>query len=133
MINLRLIKKLTQLNLWNTQLREKLIQNRGSIQNLKEIPEDVRSIFKTSWDLSQKSLIDLAAARAPFIDQSQSLNLFLENPTAAKINAMHMYSWKKGLKTGIYYLRSKGAAHAQMFTVGQESKEESPVCDMCSA
>lgn len=129
-VNLRLMKKLKELGLWSPELRQQIMRQRGSIQNIKSIPEKIKNIYKTSWDIKQKTLIDLAAGRAPFIDQSQSLNLFLENPSVSKLNAMHMYSWKKGLKTGIYYLRTKGAAHAQMFTIEQE---EEPACVMCSA
>jgi ribonucleoside-diphosphate reductase alpha subunit len=132
-VNLRLMRKLKELGIWSQELREEIVRNRGSIQNIKSIPENVRAVFKTSWDLKQKTLIDLAAGRGPYVDQSQSLNLFLEKPTAGKLNAMHMYAWKQGLKTGIYYLRTKGAAHAQMFTIERGKEEEEPVCDMCSA
>jgi ribonucleotide reductase alpha subunit len=128
--NQLLMKKLDSLGLWSETMRQKIISQRGSIQNIQEIPDNVKKIFKTSWDISQKVLIDLAASRAPFIDQSQSLNLFLKNPTVSKVSSMHFYAWKKGLKTGIYYLRSQGAGHAQMFTIDQENNE---TCEMCSA
>jgi ribonucleoside-diphosphate reductase alpha chain len=100
--------------------------NNGSVQGIKEIPQELQDLYKTGWEIAQKILIDMAADRAPFICQSQSLNLFLSEPTYAKISSMHVYAWKKGLKTGCYYLRTKAVASAQKFTV-------EPECKSCSA
>jgi ribonucleotide reductase alpha subunit len=92
----------------------------GSVQNIAEIPQAIRDRYKTVWELKQKALIDLAADRAPFVCQTQSMNLFVKNPTYKTLNAMHFYSWKKGLKTGIYYLRSQAKTSAQKFSVDLE-------------
>jgi ribonucleoside-diphosphate reductase alpha chain len=92
----------------------------GSVQDIAEIPQSIRDRYKTVWELKQKSLIDLAADRAPFVCQTQSMNLFVKNPTYKTLNAMHFYSWKKGLKTGIYYLRSQAKTSAQKFSVDLE-------------
>ena len=104
-----------------------MISDGGSIQNIEEIPESVKEIYRTVWEIPQKSLIDMAKNRGCFIDQSQSLNLFMENPTISKLSSMHMYSWKSGLKTGIYYLRSKAKARPIQFSL------EPDVCKSCSA
>jgi ribonucleoside-diphosphate reductase alpha chain len=116
-VNKYLVDELTKLNLWTADIRTQIIANNGSIQNVREIPEKIREVYKTVWEIPQKTLIDMAADRAPFICQSQSLNLFLSEPTYAKISSMHMYAWKKGLKTGCYYLRTKAPVMAQKFTI----------------
>lgn len=105
-INKYLIQDLKKLNLWNAQMRAKIIEAEGSIQDISEIPEELRSLYKTTWEISQKNLIEMAADRSTFICQSQSLNLFLENPTLGKLSSMYMYAWKQGIKT-TYYLRSR--------------------------
>ena len=116
-INKHLVKDLLELNLWNKDMKDKIILNNGSIQNIEEIPQDIKNLYKTIWEIKQKVMIDLSADRSPFIDQTQSLNLYLDNPTYKNLGAMHFYSWKKGLKTGIYYLRSKAKTSAQKFSI----------------
>lgn len=109
-INRHMIKDLIKEGLWSFELVEDLKVSDGSIQNMKHIPEELRNLYKTAYDLSQKTIIDLAAGRAPFVDQSQSLNLFLKEPSLAKLTSMHFYGWEAGLKTGMYYLRSQAAS-----------------------
>jgi ribonucleoside-diphosphate reductase alpha subunit len=116
-INKYLVEELLEHGLWNEDLKQKIVAANGSVQALTEIPPGVRDRYKTSWELSQKILIDFAAARAPFICQSQSLNLFVADPVYAKLTSMHFYAWKQGLKTGCYYLRTKAPVAAQKFTV----------------
>ena len=116
-VNKYLVDDLTKLGLWTTDIRTQIIANNGSVQGIAEIPADLRELYKTAWEIPQKTLINMARDRAPFICQSQSLNLFLAEPTYAKISSMHVYAWKQGLKTGCYYLRTKAAASAQKFTV----------------
>lgn len=129
-VNKYLVEDLTKLGLWTSEVRTQIIADNGSVQNIVEIPEDLRAVYKTVWEIPQKVLIDMAADRAPFICQSQSLNLFLAEPTYAKISSMHMYAWKKGLKTGCYYLRTKAAASTQKFTVEPPASNN---CLTCSA
>ena len=116
-INKYLIQDLLDLGLWNQTMKDKIIMNDGSVQNIDEIPQNIKNLYKTVWEMKQKTLIDLAADRAPFVCQTQSMNLFVKNPTYKTLNAMHFYSWKKGLKTGIYYLRSQAKTSAQKFSV----------------
>jgi ribonucleoside-diphosphate reductase alpha subunit len=116
-VNHHLLLDLTDMGLWNDVLRNKIIAHNGSIQNIPEIPKNIRDLYKTSWEISQKTLIDMAADRSAFIDQSHSLNIFMAAPDAAKLTSMHFYGWKKGLKTGMYYLRTRPAADAIKFTV----------------
>jgi hypothetical protein len=116
-VNRYLMNDLISRGLWNESLKQQIISQNGSVQGIKEIPDDVQALYKTSWEIKQRSLIDMAAQRGPFICQSQSLNLFMENPTYAKLTSMHFYGWKQGLKTGCYYLRSKAPVMAQKFTV----------------
>jgi ribonucleoside-diphosphate reductase alpha chain len=127
--NKYLLDDLIKLDLWNDELKNQIIIQSGSIQNIHTIPEVLRNIYKTSWDLSQKILIDQSADRGIYVCQSQSLNLFLEDATFSKLSSMHMYSWSKGLKTGMYYLRTKAAAKAQQFTIEPAKKVD---CEMCS-
>jgi len=124
-INKYLLKDLIDLNLWNDTLKQSIVEHNGSIQNIKEIPNYLKPIYKTGWELSQKVLIDMAVARGAFICQSQSLNLFVADPNYAKLTSMHFYSWKQGLKTGCYYLRTKAPVAAQKFTI--EPKMLAPV------
>jgi len=119
-VNKYLIADLLELGIWNQSLKDKIILADGSVQEITEIPQAIRDRYKTVWELKQKSLIDLAADRAPFVCQTQSMNLFVKNPTYKTLNAMHFYSWKKGLKTGIYYLRSQAKSSAQKFSVELE-------------
>ncbi len=126
LVNRHLVKALSKRNLWNKEMRDKIILENGSVQNISNFPEDLKQTYKTVWETSQKSVIDMAADRAPFIDQTQSMNLWLSTPTFGKVNSMHMYAWKKGLKTGMYYLRSRSAVDAVKVTVSSEkvAKEE---------
>lgn len=111
-VNKHLVKDLVKINLWSESLRDKIIINNGSVQNIEEIPSELKSIYKTSFEMSQKIIIDHAAARAPFICQSQSMNLFVQDANFAKLSSAHFYSWGKGLKTGSYYIRTKAAVTA---------------------
>ena len=121
-VNKYLLKDLVDLGIWNNQLKDKVILANGSIQNIEEIPQNIRDIYKTVWELKQRTLIDMAADRGAFICQSQSLNLFIQEPNFAKLTSMHFYAWKKGLKTGMYYLRTKAAVDAIKFTVMEDEK-----------
>ncbi|TNF29059.1 MAG: ribonucleoside-diphosphate reductase subunit alpha [Bacteroidetes bacterium] len=131
-VNKHLLKDLVKLGLWNDDMKNKLIANQGSVQNIDEIPENIRQLYKTVWELSMKDIIDMAADRGAYIDQSQSLNLFMQNPNFGKLTSMHFYAWKAGLKTGMYYLRTQAAAAAIQFTVSKETKEQ-PVAETVSA
>lgn len=119
-INKHLVKDLIGLNLWNSDIRNKIMNANGSIQPLTEIPEEIRLLYRTVWEIPQKVFINLAAGRGPFICQSQSLNIYMSNLAFDKISNMHFYGWKKGLKTGLYYLRSRPATDAIKFTVDME-------------
>jgi ribonucleoside-diphosphate reductase alpha subunit len=127
-VNKYLVDELTKIGLWTPEIRTQIIADNGSVQNVAEMPQAIRDIYKTVWEIPQKVLIDMAADRAPFICQSQSLNLFLSEPTYAKMSSMHMYAWKKGLKTGCYYLRTKGASSAQKFTVEPPASNNCLTC-----
>lgn len=116
-VNRYLMNDLIQRGLWSEAIKQQIISRNGSVQGIKEIPDDLQALYKTSWEIKQRVLIDMAAHRGPFICQSQSLNLFMENPTYAKLTSMHFYAWKQGLKTGCYYLRTKAPVMAQKFTV----------------
>lgn len=123
-VNKHLMKDLVELGIWNERLKDKIILHKGSIQNIPEIPNDIKELYKTAWEIKQKTLIDMAADRGAFICQSQSLNLFMESPNYAKLTSMHFYAWKKGLKTGIYYLRTKAAADAIQFTIDKTTIQD---------
>ena len=130
-VNKHLLRDLVKLGIWNDDLKNKLIAGNGSIQNIDEIPDNLKELYKTAWELSQKVILDMAADRGAYIDQSQSLNVFMENPTIGKLTSMHFYGWKKGLKTGMYYLRTKAATSAIQFTVdktklGKPTENEAP-------
>jgi len=116
-INKYLMKDLMKLGLWSEQLKQEIVARNGSIQGISVIPEELQLVYKTSWELKQRTLIDMAAARGAFICQSQSLNLFVADPTYSKLTSMHFYAWKSGLKTGCYYLRTKAPVAAQKFTI----------------
>ncbi|WP_332733649.1 ribonucleoside-diphosphate reductase subunit alpha [Flavihumibacter sp.] len=119
-VNKHLLKDLISLGLWNNEMKNTIIAANGSIQGITNIPEDIRALYKTVWEIKQRTLIDMAADRGAFICQSQSLNLFVSNPTASKLTSMHFYAWKKGLKTGMYYLRTQAASQAVQFTVEKQ-------------
>jgi ribonucleoside-diphosphate reductase alpha chain len=116
-VNKYLIQDLIDLGLWNDTMRQRLIGANGSIQNIEEIPDNLKALYKTVWEISQKVIIDMAADRGPFICQSQSMNIFMENPTINKLTSMHFYGWEKGLKTGSYYIRGQAARDAIKFTI----------------
>lgn len=120
-INKHLLKDLVKLGLWNDTMKQRIINDNGSIQNIEEIPQNLKELYKTAWEIKQKTIIQMAAERAPFIDQSQSLNVFMEQPTFGKLTSMHFFAWENGLKTGMYYLRSRGAADAIKFTVDKQA------------
>ena len=137
-INPYLVRDLRELGLWNQDIRNKIKLGEGSIQHIQEIPEHLKKLYRTVWEIPQRALIDMAADRGPFIDQSQSLNLFLENPTLGKISSMYAYAWKKGLKTS-YYLRSRGATKINKTTISQVDRQslscslENPeACESCT-
>lgn len=115
-MNRHLLKDLIAQGLWNEELRTQLIAHNGSVQKL-DLPEDMKELYKTVWEIKQKIVLDMAADRGPYIDQSQSLNIHMIDATAAKITSMHFHGWQRGLKTGMYYLRTKAAADAIKFTV----------------
>jgi ribonucleoside-diphosphate reductase alpha chain len=125
-VNKHLLRDLVKLGIWNDDLRTRLMSENGSVQNIAEIPDNLKELYKTAWEISQKAVIDMAADRGAFICQSQSLNIFMENANFAKLTSMHFYGWKKGLKTGMYYLRTKAAAEAIKFTL-DKSKLQAPV------
>lgn len=144
-VNPHLMSALIDLGIWNQDLKDKIIVSGGSVQNIPEIPNDIKVLYKTVWEISQKAIIDMAADRGAYICQTQSMNLFMTQPTHKKLTSMHFYSWKRGLKTGIYYLRSQAVAQAQQFSIdasklvgAQEetastSQQPPGECLMCSA
>ncbi|MDH5366661.1 MAG: ribonucleoside-diphosphate reductase subunit alpha [Cyclobacteriaceae bacterium] len=122
-VNKFLMHDLIGMGLWNDSMKNKLIQANGSVQNIPEIPQNIKDLYKTVWEISQKAILDMAADRGAFICQSQSMNIHIQEPNFGKLTSMHFYAWKKGLKTGMYYLRSKSAADAIKFTVTKESDQ----------
>jgi ribonucleoside-diphosphate reductase alpha chain len=136
-VNKYLMKELIELGHWNEQIKNNIIANKGSIQQLTMLSEDIRNKYKIVWEMPMKHLIDMAADRGAYICQSQSLNLWLEDPTYNSLTSMHFYSWKQGLKTGIYYLRRKAKHQAQQFTIEPDQKpqieEHDEICESCSA
>ncbi len=142
LVNKELRKELDALNIWNKDLANKIIMNNGSIQNIPEIPDNIKKIYKTVWEIPQRVVIDQYVDRAPYICQTQSMNLFFEVPDYKKLTSAHFYGWKKGLKTGLYYCRSRTVAKTQLFTIEPEKKtkeiiqeddEDDGVCHNCSA
>lgn len=123
-INRYLMKDLEKLGLWSEMMKQQIIARNGSVQGIDQIPESIQKLYKTSWEIKQKTLIDMAAARGAFICQSQSLNLFVADPNYAKLTSMHFYAWRKGLKTGLYYLRTRAPVMAQKFTIDPELQRE---------
>lgn len=123
-VNKYLIRDLQKLGLWNLEMKNKIIRDNGSIQNISEIPDDIKELYKSVWEMKQKNLIDMAASRGAFICQSQSMNIFMENANHSKLTSCHFYTWEKGLKTGQYYLRTRSIAKAQQFTIEPEKKVE---------
>jgi ribonucleoside-diphosphate reductase alpha chain len=138
LVNKYLINELLARGLWNPDVKNRIIGNNGSVQGLAEIPSDLQLLYKTVWDMKQKTLIDMAADRGAYVCQSQSLNLYVGDPDYRKLTSMHVYAWQKGLKTGIYYLRTKSVVKAQQFTVEpvaqvSAQKKEEEECVMCSS
>jgi ribonucleoside-diphosphate reductase alpha chain len=148
-VNKHLLRDLVNRGVWNTNMKDRIITANGSIQDIAEIPQDIKDIYKTVWEIKMRNIIDMAADRGAYICQSQSLNLFINSPNASKLTSMHFYAWKKGLKTGMYYLRTQAASQAVKFTVenqgggknmeavipevvGDSSQEEMPVGPSCS-
>ena len=125
-VNKHLVDDLKKIGLWSKEMKDLMVKAGGSVQNIVDIPENIKNLYKTVWEISQKCIIDMAADRGRFIDQSQSMNLFIESPTMSKLSSMHMYAWKAGLKTGMYYLRSKAKARPIQFSL-------EPDCVACSA
>ena len=123
-VNKHLLRDLVKLGIWNDRLKNKLMASNGSIQNIDVIPENIKELYKTAWEISQKEILDMAADRGAYIDQSQSLNIFMENANFAKLTSMHFYGWKAGLKTGMYYLRTKSATDAIKFTLDKAAISE---------
>ena len=141
MINKHLIRDLQKLGKWNPAIKTDIVRNGGSIQQIQDIPLELKNIYRTVWEIPQKSIIDMSADRGVYVDQSQSLNIFMENPSLAKLSSMHLYTWKKGLKTGQYYLRTRAKAKAQQFTVPVAPTKDQILacslanpesCEMCS-
>lgn len=154
-VNKHLLEDLVELDLWDNDMKEEIMRANGSIQHIDEIPQDLKDLYKTVWELKMKDIIDMSRQRGYFIDQSQSLNLFMLDPDFGKLTSMHFYAWKSGLKTGMYYLRTKSAVNAIQFTVskkkGKKTEEEKPLtgeelkamliasqqnpddCDMCGS
>jgi ribonucleoside-diphosphate reductase alpha chain len=134
-VNKHLLKDLVQLDLWNDDMKNKIVFHNGSIQAIAEIPQEIKDIYKTVWEIKQRTIIDMAADRGAYICQSQSLNLFVDAPSSNKLTSMHFYAWKKGLKTGMYYLRTQAASQAVQFTVESQGGKmvepmTAPACTM---
>jgi ribonucleoside-diphosphate reductase alpha chain len=129
-VNKHLLKDLVELNLWNDDMKNNIMQHNGSIQKISGIPDSIKEIYKTVWEIKQRAIIDMAADRGAYICQSQSLNLFVDAPTTSKLTSMHFHAWRKGLKTGMYYLRTKAASQAVQFTVEKQGgKNMDPLVD----
>jgi ribonucleotide reductase alpha subunit len=136
--NKYLMKDLIKMGLWNEEIKNNIIANKGSVQQLTFLPEHIRNKYKIVWEIPMKHVIDMAADRGVYVCQSQSMNLWMEDPVYNKMTSMHFYAWEKGLKTGIYYLRRKAKHQAQQFTIEPETKkvkneEEDEICEMCSS
>ena len=129
-VNKHLLEDLVELGLWNNDMKEEIMRANGSVQHIESIPQDLKELYKTVWELSMKDIIDMARHRGYFIDQSQSLNLFMKDPDYSKLTSMHFYGWKSGLKTGMYYLRTKSAVNAIQFTVSKKTEEVSGVASV---
>lgn len=120
MVNPHLLRDLLARDLWTEEMRQQLIAHNGSVQNIDAVPDDLKALYKTVWEIKQRCILDLAIDRSPYIDQSHSLNIHMVNPTYAKLSTMHFYGWRGGLKTGLYYLRTQAAADAIKFTVDSQ-------------
>ena len=123
-INKHLLKDCMELGIWNKNLKNQIIQNNGSLKGISSIPDYIQNLYKTVWEIKQKNIIDMAADRGIYIDQSQSLNIHMTDASHAKLTSMHFYGWNKGLKTGMYYLRTQAAADSIKFTINKEELEK---------
>ena len=123
-INKHLIRDLEERGLWGEELRTQLIAGRGSVQGIGRIPQELKDLYKTVWEIKQKCVVDMAADRGAFVCQSQSMNIHMADPTVSRLSSMHFYGWQRGLKTGLYYLRTQPKAHAIQFTVDQKRLRE---------
>ena len=123
-VNKHLLHDLVERGLWTESLKQEIMRHNGSVQNIPEIPQDLKELYKTVWEMSMKDIIDMSRQRGYFIDQSQSLNLFMQDANYAKLTSMHFYAWQSGLKTGMYYLRTKSAVDAIKFTLNNDKKEQ---------
>ena len=137
-INKYLVKDLMKHGLWNIEMKNKIIANNGSVQGIDSIPKNIQDLYKTVWEIKQKVLIDQAIERGPYICQTQSMNLFFEEPTQSTLTSAFFHGWKNGLKTGCYYIRTKPKAQAQQFTIDpsknkQRIENSDQPCEMCSA
>ena len=139
-VNKHLMKDLLELKLWDVDMKNKIIENEGSVQNIKNIPDNIKEIYKTVWEIKQKHIIDMAADRGIYIDQSQSMNIHIRSPTYKMLTAMHFHGWKSGLKTGMYYLRIQTTAKTQQFTIEEQKEEpvlacsrDNPDCEACGS
>ena len=131
-VNKYLLRDLIKLGLWDENMKNRLIEANGSIQNIPNIPQELKELYKTVWEISQRAIIDMAADRGAYICQSQSMNVHIQDPNFGKLTSMHFYAWKKGLKTGMYYLRTKAATDAIKFTVQKEQKSQPTAEDVKS-
>jgi ribonucleotide reductase alpha subunit len=135
-VNKHLLEELVELDMWTEEVKNGIIAGHGSVQNIKSIPKCLKEKYKIVWEMPMKNIITMAADRAPFIDQSMSMNLWMKDPSYDKLTAMHFFAFKQGLKTGLYYLRTKAKAAPQQFTIDPNSKtteDEEEECVMCSA
>jgi ribonucleoside-diphosphate reductase alpha chain len=128
-VNKHLLHDLVKLGLWNDNLKQEIMRHNGSVQNIDVIPQDLKELYKTVWEMSMKDIIDMSRQRGYFVDQSQSLNLFMQDANYSKLTSMHFYAWQSGLKTGMYYLRTKAAVDAIKFTLSNDKKEDTPVTE----
>jgi len=131
-VNKHLLRDLIDAGVWSLDLKNKIIAQNGSVQNIPEIPEHLKALYKTAWEISQKAIIDMAAGRGAYICQSQSMNIFMPNANFAKLTSMHFYAWKAGLKTGMYYLRTKAAVNAVKFTLDSQQVQQAPVAQVAA-
>jgi ribonucleotide reductase alpha subunit len=132
-VNKYLMLELMKLGYWNEKIKNNIIANNGSIQQLEFLPKHILDKYKIVWEIPMKHIIDMAVDRGAFICQSQSMNLWIEDPNYKSLTSMHFYSFKKGLKTGIYYLRRKTKSKTQKFTIEPENKQQDEICEFCSS
>ena len=126
-LNKHLVRDLIEVGLWGLEMKDEILRHKGSIQNIAGIPDSIKDLYKTTWEIKQRHVLDMSADRGAYIDQSQSLNIHMVDANPAKVTSMHFYGWKQGLKTGMYYLRTKAAADAIQFTVEAKKSEDQTV------